>query len=1158
MKLCSVAVLGMLLTGALATGAADIPQVNMPKVKHAPAIDGDLSDACWERAPVLSPFFFYNRDEQATVPTKGMLCYDDAALYVGFVCTEPDTDQLTAKAVTRDGPVNRDDEVELFIAPGTSSAYYHFMVNSINTQTDQRNWGRPLKMDYAWDGDWTSATKVVEGKQWTVEMAIPWHNFAADLGKGTWSFNLCRGKQTEPVEWTSFSFADGSFHNRERFAVVNPPDVDLSEFMDLRLYDVSIARYEVEEQGYAYTVEGVIANKALAEREVLIEVTDRPVDGRASKTRQRVQAAANKGTPFHVKVHLAGLGPRTLQVHLLDPQDGHPLLVNAFPKTLFPRLMTAFFDRSYYTTEEQARAVFLLNLPHGRGLSARAELRLSNGKTLSRTDRIVNPEKTALAFPLSDIPQGTNSAVLAVVDEKGRSVASAEVAVRKLPPAPEGVHEVKIDHERITVLLDGEPFFPICIYGVPREQMPTVAEAGFNTVIRWGGQGSNPRLWRVEGAEARRKLVYEELDAAHEAGLLVIDWPPHFMSKDGSYANPEFFRNWDHFVNEELPSVIEATAGHPALLAYYGPDEPGSSGPDDRKYWAPCKDYVDVVRAVDPYHPNYFLFCAAGSPEWPDVYDVSGRDYYGIGKGLPLISVYKAVRRDVETTHKFRVPNWHVPLMELCSASRYYLTGPMQRAQGYLSIIADTDGILWWIWPARYKDNWEAMKTLAREFNALSPVLTQGTPRHSVTYKERASEDTVKVLIKNRGDKTYLIACNAHPASLTATFFLPPRYKGEASAWFEDRRLDLEEGRFSDSFEGYGRRVYELAGSWGEGEELALSVAMDVPDRAEEVTVHEDRTVTNLIRDPGFETPDCWVFQGGDPKQKSVTGEFTQEQKHSGRQSAAIHRPHAEGNAVFQGWQVQLEPNTTYTFGGYASTLGGRASLFLQGPYPEGAYIRDQSTVHVQDRAGWGRYSTSFRTRDKTVRVSPMCVYGGEPGSAWFDDMFLRKSTASVNLLSNPGFETQGLPGWPEFWNPMYSLPMSGYIGGPDAVWGTDREEKYEGACSVRITKTSTSGRLPFPSADQYRLTLKPGDYVLSAYLKADKPDTKVRLSLSYRNADTQSVGTEWQRYEEPVTIEKTGSRYFVRVQLRSRGTLWVDGVQFEPGTKATDFGAAE
>lgn len=1150
--------LSVLIAGlALAAPAAPLT-VKAPKAAAAPTIDGDMGDACWSNAAVLTPFVDYKTGTPAQMPTTARIAYNDQALYLSITCTEPQTDKLVAKVVPdrpagEAFPVSRDDCVEVFIVPGQPTAYYHFVVNPINTRLDQRNWGYPREQDNHWDGDWTSAARVVTGQAWNVEMAIPWHNFAADLGNGQWRINVCRGKRTPPAEFSSFSPVDGNFHQPDRFALLEKPAVNLAPLTGLSLADVAVPRYTVEGKGYAYECTGQIVSKAADERRLLMELTDRPADGPATTVTQPLTIAAHGSQPLTIKVPFAALGPRTLQIRLRNAADNRPVLVNAYAENLFPRLLTAYVDRNYYTTETEVRAIFSLNVAAAPAVfTAAAEITPEKEPARRQETPIQTPRRTVIAFPLAEIPLGTNAARLLVRDQAGRTIAEERLIVRREKPAPAPIQEVKVDHDRMKVLVDGQPFFPICMYAPPTNMYAEIVAAGFNTIIRWGGKHGVALLKDPE--PEKRRWITDYLDQAQTAGLKVIEWPTCFMSKNASYASPTFLVDWYDFVSNELPYVVRTAATHPALLAYYGPDEPGSSGPKDRTYWEPCKVYSDVMRQLDPYHPNYFLFCAYGSPEWPDVYDISGRDYYSIGYGYPMISVYKAALRDAQTTHKFRVPNWHVPLLEVCSATKNYISGPMQIAQGYLSVIAGVDGVLWWIWPPRYQDNWEALKQLGREFKVLTPILTERTPAQDIRYAQRGTEDSIKVLVKNHAGKTYLLACNAGANAVKAAFQLPNSLTGPVRVWFEnDRAPALRDGALTDDFELLSRHVYELNGVWPEDGVLTLDLQVQgqAAAAAEEIA---DPTRSNLIQDPGFETPDFWRFDSGDAKTKTVTGGLITATKHSGRQGAQINRPHAEGQSAYSGWIIELKPNTTYEFGGWCSTVGGRGSLYLQGPYPDGTYIRDETTLTVPDRAGWARVMTRFKTRDKALKVTPVCSYSGGPGTAWFDDLFLYEAGVSMNLARNSGFERDNLPGWPLDWNPMYSIvEKAGFIGDPDGVWTPDEKVVFEGKRSMRVRKDSTLYEKTHPGIHQYRLMLTEGTYTLSAYLKADPPGAKVRMGLLWTQFKDITISGEWKRYTLKAVIKQPGES-FICFDLMTPGTLWADAVQLERGEPATDY----
>jgi len=99
-----------------------------------------------------------------------------------------------------------------------------------------------------------------------------------------------------------------------------------------------------------------------------------------------------------------------------------------------------------------------------------------------------------------------------------------------------------------------------------------------------------------------------------------MEWPTSFGYKRLCYAYPTFSQDFAEFMENPLPFVIEAGSKHPAVFAYYGPDEPSE------QHRAQCLEYSQIVAKLDPYRPNYFLFCSS-MKDWPEVYDVAGRDY---------------------------------------------------------------------------------------------------------------------------------------------------------------------------------------------------------------------------------------------------------------------------------------------------------------------------------------------------------------------------------------------------------------------------------------------------------------------------------------------------------------------------------------------------
>ncbi len=63
-------------------------QVPVVYVNTAPVIDGKLDDACWTQAARLTDFYVLDLDQPVPEETTGLICVDDKAIYVGFICKD--------------------------------------------------------------------------------------------------------------------------------------------------------------------------------------------------------------------------------------------------------------------------------------------------------------------------------------------------------------------------------------------------------------------------------------------------------------------------------------------------------------------------------------------------------------------------------------------------------------------------------------------------------------------------------------------------------------------------------------------------------------------------------------------------------------------------------------------------------------------------------------------------------------------------------------------------------------------------------------------------------------------------------------------------------------------------------------------------------------
>ena len=92
------------------------------------AVDGRLSEACWQRAPKSPRFVDMVTGVPGFLDTRMAALWDDQNLYVAFWVEEPN---VQGRFTERDSPVYFENDVELFIAG--ADCYYEFEINARGT-----------------------------------------------------------------------------------------------------------------------------------------------------------------------------------------------------------------------------------------------------------------------------------------------------------------------------------------------------------------------------------------------------------------------------------------------------------------------------------------------------------------------------------------------------------------------------------------------------------------------------------------------------------------------------------------------------------------------------------------------------------------------------------------------------------------------------------------------------------------------------------------------------------------------------------------------------------------------------------------------------------------------------------------------------------------
>lgn len=188
--LCSI----LLFTAASARAAnwPEHPVLRAVRAAASPIVDGDLSDAAWQRAPEFTDFTQHDPEDgkPSSMPTSVRIVYDDHAIYFGIKCTDPQ--RPTAQLVRRDTYSAQSDFLSINIDPQLDRlSGAAFTVSPANVQVDSILYN-DIGEDGSWDGVWDSAVKIVPDG-WVAEVRVPFSQLRfPDKPVHTWGLNITR------------------------------------------------------------------------------------------------------------------------------------------------------------------------------------------------------------------------------------------------------------------------------------------------------------------------------------------------------------------------------------------------------------------------------------------------------------------------------------------------------------------------------------------------------------------------------------------------------------------------------------------------------------------------------------------------------------------------------------------------------------------------------------------------------------------------------------------------------------------------------------------------------------------------------------------------------------------------------------------------------
>ena len=196
----------------------DVPSLEAIRIQgRAPVIDGDLSDAVWDAAPVATDFVQVEprEGEPASERTEARVLYDDDALYVGIRAYDRSPDSIDAPLARR-GQTQNSDMVHVIVDSHLDRrTAFHFAVNPAGVKLDLYRYD-DYREDSGWEAVWDVATQI-DSLGWTAEFRIPLSQLRySGAAEQTWGINFARdiARHPELSVWAPLRVTDQAIVSR--------------------------------------------------------------------------------------------------------------------------------------------------------------------------------------------------------------------------------------------------------------------------------------------------------------------------------------------------------------------------------------------------------------------------------------------------------------------------------------------------------------------------------------------------------------------------------------------------------------------------------------------------------------------------------------------------------------------------------------------------------------------------------------------------------------------------------------------------------------------------------------------------------------------------------------------------------------------------------
>ena len=676
----------------------------------------------------------------------------------------PDTAKVKGTKFPHDTlTAHNQDCIEVFLDTTFGRKQYnHLSMNAAGSKTDFGP-GRQL----GWNGNWNAKARINEKtKSIDYEMQFPLENFAGLDIAGKWGLNIGRNDTISKKYPSLTHTADVNFHVPEIFPAVVFPD-GITEKYKVGVKSLSL----VAGKDRKISVSGTIGNLSGKELNSIVRI----FNGNTGKVIGEKKLKLAKGyTELSLPVDVSP-NTKNMEVIVKIIVDGKERSSRKEYITL-ARPLDIYTRNNYYMNEKNAVLVGTLNLPDANKLSGKITVsgQVFNVKMLP-----------AFAFdiPLGKIKNGTHTITLDIY--KGREKLASGTA--KLVKREFKKGATQIDRQRRCLVVDGKPYLAMSTFFAME---PGLARKNQDKVLKNMLRLHKSMGYRCFLVTSKEQVPYLEqkkifFDLCAKEGVKIINW-----SHTWNWKNPE--RTFNTVTNDNI-------------IAWMIIDEPelGIKSED-------CEKFLVSHQAVSPYAPVFMNNTILGIPRRyanlkTDILMLD--DYLANRENRKVIEMINDTEIMVKAGEEGRKPVFF--FLEGENLPNHYreLTYAEQMAQTYGVIIAGARGVSYFCSLPQYPGDYRACVDANRELLELEDVILS----IEKTSDAVISDSIIRAMTKKLGKKIYIIALNSdndRTADVEITLPAEFKYGKTADVKFENRKIEVKNGKIMDKFKALERHVY--------------------------------------------------------------------------------------------------------------------------------------------------------------------------------------------------------------------------------------------------------------------------------------------------------------------------------------------------------------